>query len=162
MKGDKMPIVLTRIDDRLIHGQVVMKWTKHVGATYIVVADDEAAADYLQKTLMKAATPAGMKSSVLAIKDAAEFLNDPKLAREKTCIIIREPKAVVDLINYGVNIEAVNVGNMHTKAGEKKLASWIYATDEDVECFKELVTQGVNVIAQWVPGEETIDLSKLV
>ena len=60
-----MPIVLVRVDDRLIHGQVAVGWTRTVGANHIVVANDEVARDATQKSLLKLAAPVGVKVSTL-------------------------------------------------------------------------------------------------
>ena len=156
-----MPIVLTRIDDRLIHGQVILGWTRNVGGTYIVVADDAASKDVLQKSLMKAATPVGVKSSVLSIQEAAEFLKGPKLEKEKTLIIVKDALAVLGLLDNGVAIEKINVGNIRFVDGRKKITNWMFVSDEEIVHFKELCARGVQVIAQWLPGDETADLNKV-
>jgi mannose/fructose/N-acetylgalactosamine-specific phosphotransferase system component IIB len=140
----------------------VWKWTRHVGGTYIVVADEESSKNYVLKTLMKSATPVGVRSSVLSVPDAAELLNSPKLSREKTLVIMKDPKTVLELIDNGVAIEVVNVGNMRSEEGKKKITSFTFVTEEDIGNLKELISRGVQVVAQWLPGETMTDVNKLI
>ena len=85
-----MKIVLVRVDDRLIHGQVALGWTRTVGATHIVVANDEVANDKTQVMLLKMASPTGVKASILSVEDAAKKLVAKAFKRDKVLVLVRD------------------------------------------------------------------------
>ena len=117
-------ILLTRIDNRLVHGQVGVTWTKTLGANLIVVADDTAAEDRIQQS-----------------------------PEQKIFIVCRTPKDVRRLVEAGVALKEVNVGNMHFSEGKRAMTKKVYVDDEDMDDLKYLVSKGINVYAQDVPGD---------
>lgn len=147
-----MPIVLIRVDDRLIHGQVAAGWSRATGATHIVVANDEVAADTTQKALLKVATPTGIKSSILSVDAASELLNGTKLAKDKVIILVRGPADLLRLQKNGLELKQVNIGNVRMADGRQRLSKEIAATPEEILQWKELDALGVEMTAQWVPG----------
>ena len=157
-----MAICLVRIDDRLIHGQVVMSWTKSLNASVIVVPDDVAAADVMQKTAMKAATPIGVRSAILGIKDAAELLNGPKIKNDRVFVVLRSPASVVGLVNAGVEVKKVIIGNMRMEDGKKRVTKEIAAGQEDWNYFKELDAKGIELMVQWVPGGDSKNFNDIL
>ena len=78
-----MSIVLIRVDDRLIHGQVVVGWTRTVEGTYILVADDEVANNTMQKKLLKFATPTGVQSDILTVEESVKNLKEGDIVSVK-------------------------------------------------------------------------------
>ncbi len=157
-----MSIVLIRVDDRLIHGQVAAGWSRATGATHIVVANDEVAADATQKALLKVATPTGIKSSILSVNAAAELLNGTGLARDKVIILVRGPADLLKLKKSGLELEQVNIGNVRMADGRQRLSKEIAATPEEILQWKELDTLGVEMIAQWVPGGPSSDFNQVL
>ena len=125
-------ILLTRIDNRLVHGQVGVTWTKTLGANLIVVADDTAAEDRIQQSLMSVTA----KSSGVGIR-----------------FFTIEKKDVRRLVEAGVALKEVNVGNMHFSEGKRAMTKKVYVDDEDMDDLKYLVSKGINVYAQDVPGD---------
>jgi len=150
-----MAICLVRIDDRLIHGQVVMGWTKMLNASVIVVVDDVVAADTMQKTMMKAAVPIGVRSAILDVAEGAALLNGPKLTKDRVFVIVKGPAAVLGLINAGVNIKKIIVGNMRTDDGKKRITKEVAASKEEWECFGKLDSKGVEIVVQWMPNGDS-------
>ena len=157
-----MPIALVRIDDRLIHGQVALGWTKMLNATVIVVADDTAAADQMQKTMLKAATPIGVRSAIVSIADGAALLNGPKVAKDKVFVVVRGPAAVVGLVNAGVDIKKVIVGNMRMEDGKKRITKEVAANEEEWNHLKDLDGKGVELVAQWMPGGDSKNFNEIL
>ena len=153
MKGEEyMAIVLIRVDDRLIHGQVAAGWSRATGATHIVVADDAVAADGTQKALLKVATPTGIKSSILSVEGAAELLKGSKLTKDKVIVLVRGPSGLLRLRDLGIELKQVNIGNVRMADGRQRLSKEIAATPEEVEQWKTLDSLGIEMTAQWVPG----------
>ena len=144
-------ILLTRIDNRLVHGQVGVTWTKTLGANLIVVADDTAAEDRIQQSLMSVTA----KSSGVGIRFFRIEKQLPSSARQhrnrKSFIVCRTPKDVRRLVEAGVALKEVNVGNMHFSEGKRALTKKVYVDDEDMDDLKYLVSKGINVYAQDVP-----------
>lgn len=157
-----MKIELIRVDDRLVHGQVVHGWTRALGVDHIVVADDKAAKDTLQISLMKMAAPAGVKVTVQAIEDAARTLIGGDASSSRALVLVRGPKELLQLRQSGVPFDTVNIGNVHTGPGRTKLTKEVYASDDELEVWRELADAGVHLEAQWLPGQSRSDLGKLV
>ena len=110
-------ILLTRIDNRLVHGQVGVTWTKTIGANLLVVADDETAQDELTQRLMTVtAKSSGVGIRFFSIEKTAAII-DKAAPSQKIFIICKTPKDVRRLVDAGVEIKEVNVGNMHYADG---------------------------------------------
>jgi len=157
-----MAISLVRIDDRLIHGQVAMGWTKMLNASVIVVPDDEAAADPIQKTAMKAATPIGVRSAIVGIADAVDLLKGPKLKNDRVFVVARNPAAVVGLIKAGLEIKKIIVGNMRMSDGKKRITKEVAASQEDWNFLKEIDAKGIEMTAQWLPGGDSKNFNEIL
>ena len=99
-----MKISLFRVDDRLIHGQVVVGWTRRAGVTTILVADDKTASDRIQCSLYRMATPAGVKADFCTLDAAAEKLTNGSLDNEVVMVLFKDPQSVLGLIERGVEI----------------------------------------------------------
>ena len=103
-------ILLTRIDNRLVHGQVGVVWTKTIGANLIVVADDVAAQDKIQQSLMSVtAKSSGAGIRFFSIEQTAAII-DRAAPEQKIFIGCRTPKDVRRVVEAGVKLEEVNVG----------------------------------------------------
>lgn len=105
-------IILARIDNRLLHGQVATQWTKAIGANLILVANDEVAGNKMRQGLMDMAAPNGVDTRYWTIQKTIDTIH--KAAdRQKIFIIIESPEDALRLVEGGVPIKKVNVGNMH-------------------------------------------------
>ena len=146
-------IVLTRIDNRLIHGQVGVTWVSSVGANLILVADDETAGNDLMQQLM--ATTA--KQAVVAVRfwtvqKTIETIHKAS-EKQKIFIVAKTPDTVLKLIEGGVPITEVNVGNMHFSEGKRQISKKVYVDDKDVADLKAIEAKGTDVYIMDVPGE---------
>ncbi|AVM70245.1 PTS mannose/fructose/sorbose transporter subunit IIB [Lachnospiraceae bacterium oral taxon 500] len=154
-----MQINHMRIDDRLIHGQIVTAWISDSKANTIMVADDKAAKDSLQQTMLKFAVPSGIKLIINSIEDAAKTLNDP-LIKEAVLLIVRNPKCAYELLLKGVSVQSVNVGNISnskSEKGRKKLLQFIFVEPEDVEYLKKIYDMGIKLDVRAIPNDKSID-----
>ena len=107
-----MSIIGVRIDGRLIHGQVANLWTTKLNITRIMVVDDEVAQNDIEKSGLKLATPAGVKLSVLPIEKAANNILAGKYDSQRLLMIARKPDRLLKLVELGVPIEEIKVGNV--------------------------------------------------
>ena len=153
-------ILLTRIDNRLIHGQVAVTWSNHVGANLIVVANDEVAKDPLQQSLMDMAVP-GMETRYFTIQETIDKIG---LASEeqKIALIVKTPQDVLELVKGGVPIRKVNIGNMHYSEGKEQLTSTVAVDEEDKKAFRELHRLGVQLEIRRVPSEKGKNIIDLI
>lgn len=157
-----MEIVNIRIDERLIHGQVAAYWTAMLKATRIVVIDDFAAKDQIQKMALKMATPKGVKLSILTVPTASKNLQEGKYEGDRVFVIARNPKTLVRAWDEGFHFKTVNVGNMSEKFGSVQVRRTVGVTKEDVESFRKLVDHGVKLTAQMIPTDDIVDFAPLI
>ena len=154
-----MVVTHMRIDDRLIHGQIVTAWISDSKAEEILVADDMAAEDPTQQMLLKLAVPAKIKLAIVTVEKAAELLKEDQ-SDTKVLLIVRNPKTALDLFERGFTIESVNVGNIsnaRSTVGRKRLLPYIYVEPEDVENLKAIAEKNIRLDVRAVPNDKSID-----
>ena len=157
-----MSVVLVRIDDRLIHGQVVENWMKFLKIDHVVVVNDFVASDRMQKTLFSMAVPDHAKISILTITQAKEAILNGQFERDRAMILLVSPQDVLSLIDKGVRIKEVNVGGMHYSSDKKQILKAISVSKEDIQAFRELDRLGVHLEARMVPDDEKIDIMEII
>ncbi|AVP35956.1 PTS mannose/fructose/sorbose transporter subunit IIB [Staphylococcus felis] len=157
-----MAIIGNRIDGRLIHGQVANLWATKLNIGRFMVIDDEVAQSDIDKQALKLATPAGIKLSVLPIEKAATNIKNGKYDSQRVMIIAKRPDRFVELVNQGVKIDELNVGNMSQTNETRSITNSINVMDEDIENFQKLKEQGVNIISQMVPNDKAVDFMTLI
>lgn len=152
-------ITALRVDDRLIHGQVAMTWTKQLAVQGIVVANDEAANDNTQKMALKMAVPGGIKSLIKPVDEAIRILNNPKASRMRILVLTRTVKDALKIRQSVGEIGFLNVGNTGRFDGidvsEKLvLTPTIMLTKAEQQALKELVALDPKACMQQVPDDE--------
>lgn len=153
-------ILLTRIDNRLIHGQVATQWTNHIGANLLLVANDKVAKDKMRQGLMDMAAPNGVATRYFSIQKTIDVIG--KAAdRQKIFLICETPQDVLRLVEGGVPIDKVNIGNMHMAEGKRVVVGVVAVDDDDVEAFKKLRDKGVELEIRKVPSENKENIDKL-
>lgn len=153
-------IVLTRIDNRLLHGQVATQWVSSVGANLIIVANDAVSTDTMRQGLMKMACPAQASARFFSIEKTCAII-DKASASQVIAIICETPQDVLRLVEGGVPIKSVNVGNMHMSDGKRQVATSVAVDDKDVETFRALQAKGVELFIQRTPSIAKEDVEKL-
>ncbi|MEC5140632.1 PTS sugar transporter subunit IIB [Pediococcus pentosaceus] len=152
-----MTISAVRIDGRLIHGQVANLWTTKLGVTRIMVIDDKVAARDIEKSGLKLARPAGIDLSVLSEKVAADHIKRGGYDSQKVFIVVKRPQVLLDLVNDGVKLETINVGNMSQTDETTQITNSINVVQDDVDAFKALHEKGIKITQQMVPGDQAND-----
>ena len=135
-------ILLTRIDNRLIHGQVGMTWVNHIGANLILVADDVVANDNIQQSLMDMAAPNTVDTRYFSIQETIgniHFAADDQLI----LLVVKTPQSALRLVEGGVPIDKINIGNMHFSEGKKQITSTVSIDEDDAKAFRRLHELGV-------------------
>lgn len=151
-----------RIDERLIHGQVATMWTNALHLTRLMVIGDDIVKNDIQKTALKTACPHGVHLSILTAKGAARRINSGKYKGQTVLILVKNPGVLKELVDNGVKLPEINVGNMSTKASSRQVAKSVAVTEEDIENFKYLDKKGCHLYHQMVPAEDKEDFMKLL
>ena len=157
-----MGIVHIRIDDRLIHGQVVAMWSSTLKIDRIMVANDKVAVDDMQKAVLRMAAPAGVRTSLISVEKAAENIKSGKYDAERVLLVLKGPHDALGLIEHGMKIPAINVGNMAYKEGMLSVKAQINLTEQDLKDFKKLEELGVELTSVLVPDERKTNLMDLI
>lgn len=153
----KENIVNVRIDERLIHGQVAGIWAPSLHTQRIIVINDEAAADSLQKSSLRMAAPTSMRLSVLPVESAAKNIRSGKYGKQRLFLVFKNPTDVLRYLKAGGKLTHVNVGNMSYKEGSKDITKSIKVLKEEIDVFESIAAMDINVTAQLVPNDPVID-----
>lgn len=153
-----MSIELVRIDDRLIHGQVVMAWSKAIAVKRMVVIDDQVAGDVIRKMLLETVAPPGVKVSVFTVAQGIQALQNNQFGSEKLLLLCTNPMTIVLLIEGGIPIQKVNIGGMSFSLGKAQVTKAVSVNEDDRKAFKKLHEQGVVLEIQILPNDTPVDI----
>ena len=160
-----MPLVLIRIDDRLIHGQVVVGWGIHLSPDRIILSSDEIASSSWEKEIYMGAEATALyplSISVLTFDETILSLKEPEKQQEKIILLVETPKEILTLIEKGLKIKKVNIGGMHYKQGKRRIAPYIFVDDDDITCFKKMGELQIELEGKDVPTAPKIDILKAI
>ncbi len=149
-------IVLTRVDHRLLHGQVAFSWTQNLGADCILIANNDVPTNDIRKTTIKLAKPQGVKLVIKNIADSIEALRSGVTDKYKLFIVVESIEDAYALACAYPEIKQINLGG--TKAGEDKqnVSKAVNVTDREKNLLKDLNARGINTFIQMVPSEKAV------
>jgi PTS system mannose-specific IIB component len=147
---------LVRIDDRLIHGQVVAGWLRALGAERIVIVDDASARDEFLREVLTLAAPQGVPVEVAGVADGAARLIALAGTPESVMVLARNPRTVLALRVAGVPIEVVDLGGMGSGPGRRRLHKTISVSPDELRELRELEQLGTRVEIQIVADDRPI------
>ena len=149
-----MAIKIVRIDDRLIHGQIVQGWLKLVQIDKILVVSDEVAKDEMQKVLLSMAVPSNIKLFIKNIKDASYEITNEVYENDKLMILFSNPQDIVKMIDNGIKFQSINIGGMHYAHGKKQLLANLSVDKNDIEAFLKLINCGIELETRALPQDD--------
>lgn len=159
-------ISMIRIDDRLVHGQVAVKWSKQLGISRIVVVSDPISKNEIQVSALKMAAPAGVKVAVLSLEKAAAILNDPRSKDLKILVVTNDPKYVADLLpqlNEKPVLNMANYGRIGGSLSDKeKITETVYLSEEDKQVLQTIFDSGEDFNYQPLPDDAPQSLKTLI
>ena len=153
-------IILTRIDNRLVHGQVATQWCGAIGANLILVANDEVAGNKMRQGLMDMAAPSYAAMRYWTIDKTCATIHKAN-DKQMIFIVCETPTDVLRLVEGGVPIKKVNIGNMHMAEGKRQVAGAVAVDDKDVAAFAKLQELGAELEIRRVPSEPAESIEKL-
>ena len=148
-----MPVKHVRMDNRLIHGQILVSWNASLKIDHIIVTNNVVANDPLQVTLLKAVAPLTAKVSVLTIKDCVAYCNSQAAGNESIFIIAKYPEDGLALVEEGLNLPVLNLGNQAYVRGSQKISNTVYLTESGVKALKKLHEQGIRITCRMMPSD---------
>lgn len=157
-----MGVELVRIDDRLVHGQVVVGWIPVIKASAVLVVSNSASTDPTQVTLMQLALPEGVSLRCLSISDAAAFVRAEEAQKERLLVLAPSPFEVLGMLDRGATFAKVNVGGMHYTAGRVQLGRAIFLSELDKEALREIGRRGAKLEGRAVPSDKELDILQMI
>ena len=156
-----MPINVARIDDRLIHGQVITTWVKNYDIEQVLVINDKVAGDKVQQSVLTMSAPPGLKVLVFGVQQFIEILKKTPI-KKRTMLLFTNSIDVNALVEGGLSLEKVNVGGMRMQDGRHQLSRAVSVTPEEEQAFKNLIAKNIPIEVQMVPKDPIVDLQSLL
>ncbi len=152
-----MAVELVRIDDRLVHGQVVEGWLPHLKAEHVVVWSS---GDEVARALMMMAMPPSVSLQVVSTAPAAlaAFAAEPAKSK-RTLVLVPGPAEALELLEAGLSVKLVNVGGLHYNAGKVQLGKALFLDDEDRKALADIAGRGVRLEGRALPGDPAEDVA---
>lgn len=153
-------INLVRVDDRLIHGQVMTKWSKGMGTNAIYVIDNETAADDFMKDIyISTNSSAGLKIRVYSTAEVVDEWNKDEFGNDKVILLFKNIKSAKEVVDSPVPIETLIIGGIAKKPNSTFVISTVGLTKADGEILKEIKEEGIEVYFQIVPDTKKVSLA---
>lgn len=156
-------IVLARIDDRLIHGQVMTKWSKGMGTNALFVVDDATAKDPFMKDIyMMSTANSGMKIKVFSNDEVVEYWNTTNFEKNRAILLFKRIDDVKEVIEKGLPIKRLNLGGLAKTKESKFVIPNVAVKAKDFDTLKEIEEKGVEVFFQVVPDTKSVSLKDAI
>jgi mannose/fructose/N-acetylgalactosamine-specific phosphotransferase system component IIB len=151
-------LLLVRVDDRLLHGQVTQGWGSVLKPDRFVVANDAAAGSEWEREMYEATAPDGIPVSVLTLSETHERVREWNEAGENILLLIENPSDALSLYQAGLVFEVLNMGGLHHRDGRKRILPYICLDADDIVALETLRSHGVEIECADVPNCERKDL----
>ena len=147
-----------RVDDRLIHGQVATRWATGLKVNRIMIIDDAVAVNETEKSILRMAAPAGVNTSILQFEKALANIKNGNYAGHRVMLVVKSPVILVKMMEAGINLLPVNIGNMSNRPGTTQYKKSISMTEDEKAAVEKLLQSGIKVTAQMVPDEPDVSI----
>lgn len=154
--------LIIRIDDRLIHGQVIVGWVKALNLNKLIVANNQLMKDNLKMQMVKLAVPPDISVEFLTIKEAIAAYKDNKWNRQAGILLLESPKDAYNFVAKGCIVEKINVGGLHIRNKREQVTQNIALDDEDRYYLKKLLEQHVDLEGRALPSDEEYKIEKIL
>ena len=157
-----MPIELYRIDDRLVHGQVVVGWGQPLDVTFVVLVDDTIAASDWEQELYRMGAPPEMTVSFESVESALAHLTGYQARPGHGILLTGDVETMRRLVERAGTIRKINLGGIHHRAGRTARLRYIFLTPDDEAALRALAARGVTITAQDVPATTPLPLEQVL
>lgn len=155
-----MTLELVRLDDRLVHGQVVVGWGQALAASLVVLVDDRVRESEWEQELYRMGMPPDMELVFASVSEAISSVPGWSTSRRKTIVLTGDVESLVRLVR-GTAIRRVNIGGVHQQAERRQRLRYVYLSERESEQLKQLVQGGIEVSAQDVPTARPIPFAEI-
>jgi D-glucosaminate PTS system EIIB component len=155
-----MTLALYRIDDRLIHGQVVVGWGQPLNVSFIVLVDDEVRSSDWEQDLYRMGVPPNIEVRFASVDEAARELAGWEADPRVGILLVGDIDTAVALAERAPQVRRFNVGGVHHRTGRTERLRFVYLTDDEARKLRALVARGVDVTAQDVPTARAVPISE--
>jgi PTS system mannose-specific IIB component/fructoselysine and glucoselysine-specific PTS system IIB component len=156
-----MPVVLYRVDDRLVHGQVVIGWARALNVTFIALVDDAVYGSDWERDLYRMGVPPEIELRFADVAEAVRQLPAWRAEPGRGIVLAADPPTAVALCQLAPPIAAINLGGLHHRAGRTQRLPYIYLSDEEFRMLQRLEESGTRVTAQDLPTTPPVPLQAL-
>jgi len=158
-----MKRLLFRVDDRLIHGQIIAAWVPYIRATRIIVADDQLPQNEMLSKILRLAAPTNIRVEILPIRQAVALIEQQRSGPGLfTIMLFAGLDKVVQALAFGLTLTELNIGNIRNAPGKLQVSDSISLNRKDIEDLKVLQAQEIQISIQPVPTAPVIDLMALL
>jgi mannose/fructose/N-acetylgalactosamine-specific phosphotransferase system component IIB len=157
-----MDIALVRVDNRLVHGQILEAWIPYLKASCIAVVDDQVASDFFQETVIRMAVPREVQVIISGLKEFAEAYSFTQGHGKKTIILFSTVTAALAVHRLGFRFTKLNIGNVYNENCRLCCTPSVLLSDTDVNDIKSLHAEGVQIELRRVPKEKPLDFYDVV
>lgn len=154
-------IKLLRVDDRLLHGQVAMVWTKNLGIYTIVIANDSVASDEFLKMTLGLAKPMDVELKIENVENAIKYMKVNMESRQNVMVIINNLSDAEKILKE-TSVKSLNIGNLRERKDSVRYSRSMTLTSEDVRICKELIDAGVELELRMIPEEKKVLIKNLI
>ena len=154
-----MPIVFARVDDRLIHGQIVQAWLPELNVDEILIPCTKGRESCLNRGLLRLSLPYEYDLTILDAHDCARYAAQSK---RRIFLLMGSLQEVTELIKDGLRLKSLNIGGMHFKEGAQKLDEIVFLDDSDKHFLKLIRDLGINIETRAVPNSQSISVSEAI
>jgi len=151
-------ILLVRVDERLIHGQVTVAWRGALDLDAFAVVDDELAGSDWEKDLVLAAAPEGTVAEVVTVADAVRLWNDWNADTRRRMVLVQSFASARSICASGVDLGSLNVGGLHKREGRKEFLPYVWLDSAEMETCRYLCRSGITLEARNVPATSGVNL----
>ena len=155
-------IKMTRIDYRLLHGQVAFAWTKNLSANAILIANDDVVNDSFRKQTLNLAKPNDTKLIFKSIEDSIKAIKSGVTDKYSVCIVVENVHDAYRLAKAVPEINKVNLGLSAKRENTENIAKAVYVSETEIKELNELVDSGVEVLVKQAPNDANIEFKSLV
>jgi PTS system mannose-specific IIB component/fructoselysine and glucoselysine-specific PTS system IIB component len=156
-----MTVALVRVDDRLVHGQVVVGWGRPLRAAFIVVIDDALATSDWEQELYRLGAPPDLTLEFVSVADAGRRRAGWEADPRPGIVLLGDVTTATALAARGVRFPHLNLGGIHHRPGRAERLPYVFLTDEEIVALRDLAQAGVEVTAQDVPATDPVPLTEL-
>ena len=157
-----MTLALVRVEDRYIHGQVVVGWGQALGAEQIVLVDDAVSQSEWEQELYRMGAPPGIEVTFVSVMNAPGRIREVAASRRRAIVVAGDVETMLRLCEVAPEIRAVNIGGLHQAPGRRERLPYVFLSDEESDQLRRLEARGVDVRAQDVPTARPVALKDLL